>query len=189
LKRNQLENARREREQRRTDEESERWLHETVLRLKTALISYELQAQVLGQRLTPNAALVRLIGTDRLTVNGIEAKRSEILTTHALKLINVSALPGEILISVARPQRQRISLADVWSRRRFNYISDVNMSLVVGVKEIDGEILYLNLAGEFEGLQQHAPHTLIAGTTGSGKSVLLRNLLLDICAFYTPLTQ
>jgi S-DNA-T family DNA segregation ATPase FtsK/SpoIIIE len=101
LKRNQLENARREREQRRTDEESERWLHETVLRLKTALISYELQAQVLGQRLTPNAALVRLIGTDRLTVNGIEAKRSEILTTHALKLINVSALPGEILIHSA----------------------------------------------------------------------------------------
>src|SRR5262249_48831294 len=96
------------------------------------------------------------------------------------------ASPGEIIVSVARPQRQQISLAEVWARRKFNYISDTNLSLVVGVKEIDGEILYLNLAEDFEGLQHHAPHTLIAGTTGSGKSVLLRNLLLDICAFNSP---
>jgi S-DNA-T family DNA segregation ATPase FtsK/SpoIIIE len=53
---------------------------------------------------------------------------------------------------------------------------------VVGVREIDGELLYLNLGSSFENLQQHAPHTLIAGATGSGKSVLLQNLLLDICA-------
>jgi S-DNA-T family DNA segregation ATPase FtsK/SpoIIIE len=57
------------------------------------------------------------------------------------------------------------------------------LSLAVGVREIDGEILYLNIARPFEGLQQHAPHTLITGTTGSGKSVLLRNLLLDTCSF------
>jgi DNA segregation ATPase FtsK/SpoIIIE, S-DNA-T family len=38
------------------------------------------------------------------------------------------------------------------------------------------------LGSSFENLEQHAPHTLIAGATGSGKSVLLQNLLLDICA-------
>ncbi|CAM3701865.1 FtsK/SpoIIIE domain-containing protein [Brevibacillus invocatus] len=56
------------------------------------------------------------------------------------------------------------------------------MSFVLGIKEIDGELLYLNLGGAFSGLEQHAPHTLIAGATGSGKSVLLQNLILDICA-------
>ena len=57
---------------------------------------------------------------------------------------------------------------------------------MVGIKEIDGELLYLNLGGGFEGLEHHAPHTLIAGATGSGKSVLLQNLILDICATNSP---
>jgi len=74
-------------------------------------------------------------------------------------------------------------LAEVWARRELNRIAGINLSLVVGVKEVDGELLYLNFGSEFAGLQQHAPHTLIAGTTGSGKSVLVLNLILDICAF------
>jgi len=79
-----------------TDEAAERWLSETVQRLKTALISYEFQAQVLGQRLTPNAALIRLRGSDRLTVVGFEAKRTQLLTTHGLQIINIAAMPGEV---------------------------------------------------------------------------------------------
>ena len=46
--------------------------------------------------------------------------------------------------------------------------------LVVGIREANGETLYLCPE------EAHAPHTLIAGTTGSGKSVLIQNLLLDI---------
>lgn len=166
-----------------TDDVAELWLRETVQRLKTALISYEFQAQVVGQRLTPNAALIRLRGSDRLTVAGVEAKRTQLLTTHGLQIINIAAMPGEVLILIARPNRQVISLAEVWTRRALNRIAGVNLSLVVGIKEVDGELLYLNFGGEFGGLQQHAPHTLIAGTTGSGKSVLVLNLILDICAF------
>jgi S-DNA-T family DNA segregation ATPase FtsK/SpoIIIE len=168
------------------DAVAEVWLHETVQKLRNALISYQMQAQVCGQRLTPNTALIRLRGTDRLTVDGIERKQNQILTTHGLRIINVSAQPGEILVSIARPQRQAISLCDVWAKRKINRTANVNLSFVAGVREADGEILYLNLGNEFEGLQKHAPHTLIAGTTGSGKSVLLRNLLLDICAYNTP---
>lgn len=169
-----------------TDEAAECWLQETVQRLKTALISYEFQAQIIGQRLTPNAALIRLRGSDRLTVAGLEAKRTQLLTTHGLQIINIAAMPGEVLILIARPNRQVISLAEVWARRTLNRIAGVNLSLVVGIKEVDGELLYLNFGGEFAGLQQHAPHTLIAGTTGSGKSVLVLNLILDICAFNAP---
>jgi S-DNA-T family DNA segregation ATPase FtsK/SpoIIIE len=168
------------------DSAAEAWLQETMQKLRNALISYQMQAQVCGQRLTPNTALIRLRGTDRLTVDGIERKQNQILTTHGLKIINVSAQPGEILVSIARPQRQAISLHDVWAMRKINRTANINLSLVAGVRESDGEILYLNLGNEFEGLQKHAPHTLIAGTTGSGKSVLLRNLILDICAYNLP---
>ncbi|MEC0174346.1 FtsK/SpoIIIE domain-containing protein [Paenibacillus favisporus] len=162
--------------------EDQVWVNETVNKLRLALISYNLQAKVIGHRLTPNAIVIRLKGSDQLKVDDIEKRRSILLTTHALDVINIMAQPGEIVVSLARPKRQSISLADVWKVRKVqNNASGLNMSFVIGVKEIDGELLYLNLGGEFEGGAQHAPHTLIAGATGSGKSVLLQNLILDIC--------
>lgn len=54
--------------------------------------------------------------------------------------------------------------------------------LRAGPEGADGEILYLNLGGAFGGGQPHEPHTLVAGATGSGKSVLIQALLLDIAA-------
>lgn len=162
--------------------EDQTWVTETVNKLKLALISYNLQAKVNSYRLTPNAIVIRLKGSDQLKVDDIEKRRSMLLTTHALNVINIMAQPGEIVVSLARPHRQSISLADIWKVRKVHHnASGLNMSFVIGVKEIDGEILYLNLGGEFEGGAQHAPHTLIAGATGSGKSVLLQNLILDIC--------
>jgi len=72
---------------------------------------------------------------------------------------------------------------DVWARRALNRNAvGVNTSFVLGLKELDGDILYLNLGGVFAGGTQHEPHTLIAGATGSGKSVLIQALLLDIAA-------
>lgn len=161
----------------------EEWLQETTARLRSALLSYQLQAKVLGTRLTPNAALIRLMGSDRLTVDDIERRQSSLLTTHALRVISVSARPGEIVVALERPEREIVPLWEVWRRRAVNRTDGgLNLSFVLGVRELDGELLYLNLGGPFGGLQQHEPHTLVAGATGSGKSVLLQNLLLDIAA-------
>ena len=52
----------------------------------------------------------------------------------------------------------------------------------MGLQEINGALLYLNLGAEFGGLSSHEPHSLVAGATGSGKSVLIQALLLDIAA-------
>lgn len=159
------------------------WLDSTAQKLRSALLGYNLQAKIVGTRLTPNAALIRFMGSDRLRVEDIEAKQSSLLTTHGLRLISISPLPGEIVVGVARPQRQVVSLWDVWGRREINRnAAGVNTSFVLGLKELDGDILYLNLGGPFAGGQQHEPHTLVAGATGSGKSVLIQALLLDIAA-------
>lgn len=159
------------------------WLDATAQRLRSALLGYSLQAKIVGSRLTPNAALVRFQGSDRLRVEDIEAKQSALLTTHGLRLISISPLPGEIVVGVARPHRQTVSMWDVWARRALNRNAvGVNSSFVLGLKELDGDILYLNLGGPFAGETQHEPHTLIAGATGSGKSVLIQALLLDIAA-------
>lgn len=163
--------------------EDEQWLEATAGRLRTALMGYNLQAKIAGMRLTPNAALVRFVGSDRLRVEDIEAKQSALLTTHGLRVISISPLPGEIVVGVARAKRQIVSMWDLWQRRALNRnAAGLNTSFLLGLRELDGEILYLNLGGPFAGVSQHDPHTLIAGATGSGKSVLIQALILDIAA-------
>ncbi|WP_431065464.1 FtsK/SpoIIIE domain-containing protein [Methylotuvimicrobium sp.] len=169
------------------DEGTKAWLDKTVKALQRALRGYEMTAELIGSRLTPNAALVRFRGSDDLTVPKVEKKRQELLTSHAVDVINVLAAPMEIIIMVKRPHRAILRLQDLWRRRKLPATApESNTSLLLGAKEADGEILYLNVGNEFGGHQQHGPHTLIAGETGSGKGVLVQSLLLDICATNSP---
>lgn len=166
-----------------TSDDRESWAEQTTANLKRALNSYGLQASVIGTRLTPNGCLVRLAGSDRLRVEDIESKRVQLLTTHSLQLVTVQPKPGEIIVSIAGEKRQAVSLWDVWARRELKRnASGLNTSLVLGLQELNGNVLYLNLGGDFGGLTQHEPHSLVAGATGSGKSVLIQALLLDIAA-------
>lgn len=167
----------------RADTEREEWAQDVTKKLKAALNSYGLQAAILGTRLTPNGCLVRLAGSDRLRVEDIENKRTQLLTTHAINLVTVQPKPGEIVVTVAGARRQAVSLWELWSRRDLNRnVAGINTSFLLGLQEINGAVLYLNLGAEFGGLSSHEPHSLVAGATGSGKSVLIQALLLDIAA-------
>ena len=164
-------------------DDRETWVQDVAKRLKTALNGYGLQANVLGTRLTPNGCLIRFAGSDRLRVDDIEAKRTQLLTTHSLQLVTVQPKPGEIIVSVAGGKRQAVSLWEIWASRKLNRnAAGINTSFVLGLQELNGQVLYLNLGSDFGGLSQHEPHSLIAGSTGSGKSVLIQALLLDIAA-------
>ena len=165
------------------DAEREAWAQDVTKKLKVALNSYGLQASILGTRLTPNGCMVKLAGSDRLRVEDIENKRTQLLTTHAINLVTVQPKPGEIVVTVAGAKRQAVSLWELWSRRELNRnVAGINTSFLLGLQEVNGALLYLNLGSEFGGLSSHEPHSLVAGATGSGKSVLIQALLLDIAA-------
>lgn len=165
------------------DADRDAWAQDVTKKLKAALNSYGLQASILGTRLTPNGCLVKLAGSDRLRVEDIENKRTQLLTTHAINLVTVQPKPGEIVVTVAGARRQAVSLWELWSRRELNRnVAGINTSFLLGLQEINGALLYLNLGSEFGGLSSHEPHSLVAGATGSGKSVLIQALLLDIAA-------
>lgn len=166
------------------------WLEHIERTLRRALRGYGMTAEISrASTLTPNAALVRFRGSDDLTVPKVEKKRGELLTSHGFNVINVLSAPREVVIMVARDRRAKLRMRDLWRKRRLPPSAPhSNQSLLVGAKEEDGELLYLNLGDAFEGLQAHGPHTLIAGETGSGKGVLVQNLLLDLCATNAPAT-
>lgn len=163
------------------DAAEEAWLHQTATRAKVALQSFGLQHTLVATKLTPNSALLHFQGSDKLTVEQVEKKRTQFLTSHALRLLDVRPGYGTVTLVIGRPQRQVIDVKAVWPAWPVEEHGVTgNRQLLVGLREDNGEPLVVSPGGG------DAPHLLIAGSTGSGKSVLLQNLLLGLAATNRP---
>lgn len=153
------------------------WLRQIESKCKGALQQFQLQSKLLTKALTPNAALLKFQGSANLTVEQVLKRRSEFLTTHGLNVISVRAEPGIVSIAIARPNRRVLHLPDVWKTWNPNCVHG-NHDLLIAVREEDSSPLFLSP-------KSNAPHTLIAGSTGSGKSVLMQNIILGIACTNT----
>lgn len=154
------------------------WMKQIENLCKGALQQFQLQAKLMSSTLTPNAALLKFQGSTNLTVEQVIKRRSEFLTTHRLNVISVRAEPGVVAISIARPHRRVLQLLDLWKKWNPDCLNG-NSELLIGLKEEDGNLLFLSP-------KKNAPHTLIAGSTGSGKSVLMQNIILAIACTNIP---
>ena len=154
------------------------WLKQTASRCKGALQQFQLRSKLMSESLTPNAALLKFQGSSNLKVDDILKRQSELLTTHGLNIISVKGEPGIVAISVARPDRKVLHLFQVWKQWKPN-IKNGNDEILIGIKEDDSELLFFSP-------KKNSPHTLIAGSTGSGKSVLMQNIILGIACTNTP---
>lgn len=154
------------------------WLKTVENLCKGALQQFQLQSKLLSSSLTPNAALLKFQGSANLTVEQVLRRRSEFLTTHKLNVISVKAEPGVVAIAIARQNRRVLQLPEVWKRWHPD-CSGGNDSLLIALREEDSSPLFLSP-------KANAPHTLIAGSTGSGKSVLMQNIILAIACTNTP---
>jgi len=160
------------------DAVDDEWLTKVEGRCKGALQQFQLHSKLLAKSLTPNAALLKFQGSSNLTVEQVLKRRSEFLTTHSLNIISVRGEPGIVSIAIARPNRRILHLAETWKTWNPD-CKQGNHSLLIGVKEDDSSLLFLSP-------KANAPHTLIAGSTGSGKSVLMQNIILGIASTNTP---
>lgn len=156
------------------------WLTRRARETKSALQQMHFQARLLDSALTPNSALLKFAGSANMTVDQVLRRRSELLTTFGLNVISVRPEPGAVVVAVERPQRELVNVKELWSRWRPGTAMWGNQDILIGVHESDGSQLILSPGGK------HAPHTLIAGSTGSGKSVLIQNIILGIAATNTP---
>jgi len=158
-------------------------------RLQSALNDFDMNAVLADHPTTPtpNGVIVRFKGHSTLTIKKIESRKSELRTTHSLGVVDIRAGLGEISIFVARQKRRLVDLASVWLEAEWpNSSPDKMYSFLIGIREDNGKKLWVNLDSDHGGYAKHAPHTLIAGETGSGKGVLTQNLLLQMVAFNDP---
>jgi len=161
--------------------DGEEWLQKTVANLKTALHSRGMSAKLADGKppiLTPNAALIRLQGGKDLTLKLLEKRAADLYTTDGLKIL--SLLPGEkiISVSIARPDRQILYSTTVFAQLLEDQSKNDEELVFVGLKEEDGAPLFIDPFSN--------PHTLVAGATNSGKSVLVQNMLLHIALTRSP---
>ncbi|MEK7283251.1 MAG: DNA translocase FtsK 4TM domain-containing protein [Acidobacteriota bacterium] len=92
--------------------------------------------------------------------------------------IRIDRIAGKSTVGIEVPNKKReiISLRELLSGERFQK-SPAPLTLALG-KEISGEPYYANLA--------RMPHLLVAGSTGSGKSVCLNAILTSILYKSSP---
>ena len=171
------------------DEASLAWAEQVSIETQRALSHFGMQAEFSAPklRLTPNGALIAFRGHHTLTVDKIERRRGELLTTYGIEVADVRPGRGRISVFVTRERRATVPLASTWlgapwPDREPGYLT----SFVVGAREDDDRLLHLNLAEPFAEYEAHGPHTLIAGETGSGKGILTQSLLLQLIAFNDP---
>ena len=90
----------------------------------------------------------------------------------------VATIPGKNTIGIEIPnsKREDVFLSEIISDERF-YKRDMKLPIALG-KSISGMPIVSDLSA--------MPHLLIAGTTGSGKSVCINTIILSLLYKYTP---
>jgi S-DNA-T family DNA segregation ATPase FtsK/SpoIIIE len=165
----------------------EQWLDGEVDKLRDALQAENMHAAIIERRLTPNSAVLTLDGSKGVTVAWLEKKQTDLLTRYGVDIGRITPLTGKIAVSINRPRRSVVHLSDAWMKRDLEPTAPgSNGALVLGETELSGEMLYMPLFGPFGEIPRAAPHTIISGSTGSGKGILASNLILDLCAFNSP---
>jgi len=90
----------------------------------------------------------------------------------------ISTIPGRntIGIEIPNPYRENVYLSEILSNNDF-FKKDIKLPIALG-KNISGSPIIGDLAS--------MPHLLIAGTTGSGKSVCINTIILSLLYRHTP---
>ena len=159
------------------------------LKRKKALSSFNMQADFIEPepRLTPNCALISFKGHSSLTMSKIMKRKDELLTTHGIDVLKLEGKSGSILFYINRQNRISVPLASTWLNADWPENTNGEMlNLIVGARDDEDKLLFLNLVGSHGGYEEHGHHTLIAGQTGSGKGVLVQSILLQMLAFNHP---
>lgn len=147
--------------------------------LEIKLQDFNIKAQVVNAQLGPVVTRFEVElapGVKASKVTGIAKDLARSLSMASVRVVEV--IPGKpyIGIEVPNPKRQMVRLIELLQTEAYQDPT-AHLSMAMG-KDIAGRPVITDLA--------KAPHMLVAGTTGSGKSVLVNSLLLSLLLKYTP---
>ena len=157
---------------------SDEALEENARMLEVVLDDYGVKGDIVSVRPGPVVTMYELEPAPGLKASRVIGLADDTARSMAALSARVSTVPGRSVIGIELPNenREQVLLREILSSRDFG---DSNMKLPLALgKDIGGDSVVANLA--------KMPHLLIAGTTGSGKSVAINTMILSLLYRLTP---
>ena len=150
-----------------------RELKETALRLQQTLSTFGVNVTITDISQGPSVTRYELQPEQGVKVSKIVNLADDIKLNLAATDIRIEApIPGKAAIGIEVPNKENspVALRDLLESSKFREFPS-NLAFAVG-KDIAGQIVVADIA--------KMPHMLIAGATGSGKSVCINTLIMSI---------
>ena len=157
---------------------SDEALEENARMLENVLDDYGVKGEIVSVRPGPVVTMYELEPAPGLKASRVIGLADDIARSMSALSARVSTVPGRSVIGIELPNdgREMVILRELLSTRDFG---DGNQKLPLALgKDIGGDPVVSNLA--------KMPHLLIAGTTGSGKSVAINTMILSLLYKLTP---
>ncbi|MEM8553750.1 MAG: DNA translocase FtsK 4TM domain-containing protein [Pseudomonadota bacterium] len=157
---------------------SDEALQENARMLETVLDDYGIKGDIVSVRPGPVVTMYELEPAPGLKASRVIGLSDDIARSMSALSARVSTVPGRTVIGIELPneRREMVLLREILSARDFGD-SKLRLPLALG-KDIGGAPIVANLA--------KMPHLLIAGTTGSGKSVAINTMILSLLYKLSP---
>lgn len=147
--------------------------------LVSTLQSFGIQSRIVGISRGPSVTRYELQPAAGVKVSKITGLSDDIALNLAAKGVRIEApIPGKAAVGVEIPNQNRdtISIRELIESEDYQK-ADGKLTFAVG-RDIEGKIVIGNIA--------KMPHMLIAGTTGSGKSVFTNSIIMNILYHASP---
>lgn len=149
-------------------------LRQTASILQQTLEEFSLPAKVVGWLAGPTVTMFKVELPSGVRLAKLTNLSDDIALALAASAVRIAQIPGTSLVGVEIPNKVRSSvlLGDILPNCKPG-----PLQVAIG-EDVDGEKICVDLA--------KMPHLLIAGTTGSGKSVCLNAMIMTILMRATP---
>ncbi len=146
--------------------------------LETVLDDFNVKGEITAVRTGPVVTMYELEPAPGIKASRVIGLAEDIARNMSAISARVSSIPGKTVMGIELPNtdRQMVALKELAACDAFVNARG-SLPIILG-KDIAGEPIVADLAA--------MPHLLVAGTTGSGKSVGLNCILLSLLYKFTP---
>ncbi len=157
---------------------SKKNIDESSILLEKVFADFNIDIKVINVKLGPVITLFEILPSAGTKINTIINLAGDISRSMGVGAVRIAQIYGTQFLGVEVPNNQRepVTIKELLSNENFKKTFH-KIPICIG-KDISGNIEVIDLS--------KTPHLLVAGTTGSGKSVFINTLLASLLYKFSP---